>query len=87
MVTVKITNDYSDGYHSEHEALVDPPDMDVKLDDIYEDAVEQWFNEVVLEETGDASHDSTQLGYCYTATVIAADDASLVGREYEWAGY
>jgi len=73
---VKIENAYSDGHLSEHEVKLDTPTGDV----------EEWFDEVVYEHTGDGHGIDNDLGYCHTATVIASDDPGLLGQTYEWAG-
>ena len=72
-VTVKIENTYSDGRHSEGIVGVVAPSAD--LDD--------WWNDIVFPHTGDG-HGEDGLGSCYTATVIAADEAELIGKSYEW---
>lgn len=74
MVTVRIENWYSDGHESKHEVQIDPPTGDV----------EQWFEEVVWDHTGDGHGIGKDLGSCYVATVIACDDAALLGETYEW---
>lgn len=77
MVTVRIENAYSDGHESTHDVVVEAPDGD--LDD--------WFDRVVYPHTGDG-HGArySSLGSCYTATIVAADNAALVGAECEWSG-
>jgi hypothetical protein len=89
MYTVRITNDYSDGHTSTHEARVAAPAIDWKgwgggtppeID------WESWWQEVVWPETGDG-HGAAypELGCCYTAEIIAADEADHLGKTYEWA--
>jgi hypothetical protein len=77
-VTVRIHNAYEDGHESTHEVLLDPPAT------LADDVVAEWWEEAVWPETGDG-HGIGGLNACYTATVIAADEESLVGREREWA--
>jgi hypothetical protein len=72
-VTVKIENTYSDGWHSEAIVRAVPPCGDL----------DEWWNDVVFQRTGDG-HGEDGLGSCYTATVVAADDAELIGKSYEW---
>lgn len=74
-VTVQIENTYSDGHRSTHTAKVPAPTG----------TVIQWWEEVVYSETGDGHGAGADLGSCYTATVIAADDPALVGQTYEWS--
>jgi len=80
-VAVKITNDYSDGHHSESTAELDAPTAEYLAAD---PELASWFEEVVFEHTGDGHGTSPDLGSCYTAKIVEADDASLVGLEYEW---
>ena len=47
--------------------------------------LEAWWEHTVWPETGDG-HGAGGLGSCYTATVVAATDPALVGREREWVG-
>lgn len=76
-VRVLITNDYSDGHHSESTVEVDAPtDQD--------DWLSEWFNDVVFPHTGDGHGTKRGLGSCHTAQIIAAPDPALVGKEYEW---
>ena len=72
-VTVKIENTYSDGWHSEAIVRVVPPSGDL----------DEWWNDAIFPRTGDG-HGEDGLGSCYTATVIAADEAELIGKSYEW---
>lgn len=87
LVDVKIENDYSDEHHSERVVQIPGPstvewtEADVEY---FEDVVDKWFNEVVWDYTGDGHGEDSSLGSCYTATVVAAADEQLVGREYEW---
>jgi hypothetical protein len=76
-VTVKITNDYSDGHHSEREVILPSPELPLTR------PLDEWWDEVVYPETGDG-HGIDGLGSCYTAEIIAADSESLLGRAYEW---
>jgi hypothetical protein len=73
MITVKIENAYSDGHESKHEVLVEPPTG----------ALDEWFEDVVFPHTGDG-HGIGGGGSCYVATIIACDDAALLGETYEW---
>lgn len=74
-VTVKIENAYSDGHESEREVkLVGPRD----------EPLDEWFEEVVYEYTGDGRGAGNDLGSCYIATIIEADNPALVGQTYEW---
>jgi len=74
MVTVRIENDYSDGHHSERTVVVADPGRDL----------DEWFNDVVFNETGDGHGADNDLGSCYTATIVHASDGKLVGKSYEW---
>lgn len=73
-VKVKIENVYSDGHESESEVVVAAPDGDL----------DEWWNEVVHEHTGDGHGIDPDIGSCLTATIIEADDPALVGQSTEW---
>lgn len=75
-VTVKIENVYEDGHESTREVLLAPPGDDL----------DAWWDEVVWPETGDGHGADEDLGSCYTATILAADDPALVGQSFEWVG-
>jgi hypothetical protein len=79
---VKVENSYEDGHESTHQAKVVVPDS------ITEDDIETWWEDVVLNETGDGHGIGNDLGYCYTVTVLEAPEpfAFLVGTEREWSG-
>jgi hypothetical protein len=78
MITVRITNHYSDGHHSEHQVTVPAPTG----------SLEDWWEDEVWPHTGDGhGADDENLGVCYTATIISAgkgDNPQLVGEENEW---
>jgi hypothetical protein len=74
MITVKIENTYSDGHQSTSEVLLHPPTADL----------DEWFQDVVWPHTGDGHGVDSDLGSCYTATIIATDDPALLGKSYEW---
>lgn len=75
-VTVKMENYYEDGHESTHEYVI-PVDPEGDL--------EEWFLDVVWEYTGDGHGIANpKLGCGYVATVIKADDPSLVGETFEW---
>jgi hypothetical protein len=74
MVTVRIENSYSDGHESKSEVLLPPPEGDLT----------QWFEDVVYPHTGDGHGIGKDLGSCHVATIIAADDAALLGENCEW---
>lgn len=51
------------------------------------DALTEWWEGVVYPETGDGHGErSPDLGYCYAAQVVDADDPSLIGLSTEWVG-
>lgn len=79
MITVKITNDYSDGHHSEREVVVRRAPRDLE-----EQTMDEWWQEFVFPHTGDGHGADSNLGSCYTATITAAHDARLVGETHEW---
>lgn len=86
-VKVHITNDYSDGHHSESTVDVQAPESAADLDDDNDEYDgENWWWGIVYEHTGDGhgNGDFGKLGSCYTATIIEASDPELVNREYEW---
>ena len=74
IVTVKITNDYSDGHHSESEELIE----------YNGEPVEDWFEERVYGYTGDGHGIDSSLGSCYTAEVLSSHVPELIGETYEW---
>jgi hypothetical protein len=82
---VRITNDYSNGHHSEHtvEIETEPSLEQLKQDHDDEDS---WWQEVVFDETGDGTGLDSSLGFCYTATIIEANNPALVGQSEEWIG-
>lgn len=73
-VVVRIENAYSDGHQSDREVPVDAPSGEL----------EAWFEEKVFPLTGDGHGIGNDLGSCYVATIVRADDASLVGATHEW---
>lgn len=84
-VTVRIENTYSDGHTSTATVDVEPPDdttVNADLDD--------WWSETVFEHTGDGHSADSELGSCYTATVIGVQHqhgnnlAWLMGESFEW---
>jgi hypothetical protein len=79
-VTVRITNDYSDGHASNHTVALDAPTA------VSDEELDEWFEDVVFPETGDGHGTDEDLGYCYTARIVAADDESLIGACFEWVG-
>lgn len=85
-VMVKIENTYSDGHASSREVEVDAPELEFHgLDGTVGIIPDEWWDDEVFWRTGDghgAEHpDVTAL---YTATIIRADVASLVGQTFEW---
>lgn len=78
MGTVKLLmeNAYEDGHESKRTVDVPAPVGDI----------DDWWDRVVLDETGDGHGVGNDLGYCYTATILEADDPVLVGEAYEWSG-
>jgi len=75
MVTVRIHNAYSDGHESTHEVEVAVP----------AGPLEEWWEDEVWPETGDGhGADNEDLGTCYTATIILAEDLRLLGANHEW---
>ncbi len=76
-VTVKIENDYSDGHHSESEVELETPSFTY---------LEDWWQDVVFEYTGDGhgNGDNGKLGSCYTATIIKTDDPVFLDESFEW---
>jgi len=76
-VTVKIENTYEDGHESTLEVEVEAPEVPSDL--------EEWWEERVYEHTGDG-HGAKypQLGSWYTATIIRAEDAQLLGMSTDW---
>jgi hypothetical protein len=84
VIKVRIENDYSDGHRSVQEIDVAAPRISESdwLDGSWTVAVEEWWEEVVYEHTGDG-HGIDVDGSCYTATIIEGDPA-LVGLSNEW---
>ena len=78
-VLVRVDNTYSDGHSSSCEVTVAAPETGADIDG--------WWLDTVGEHTGDGHGAGRKLGYCHTATVIAAADPELVGLSYEWCGY
>lgn len=75
-VIVRIENTYEDGHESTLEVEVgDPPNVD---------DLEDWWEDQVWEHTGDGHALGSGMGAWYEATIIEADDASLVGLSMEW---
>jgi hypothetical protein len=75
-VTVRIENTYEDGHESVLEVEVESPEVPTDL--------EEWWEERVWEHTGDGHALGSGMGAWYEATIIEADDASLVGLSMEW---
>jgi hypothetical protein len=97
LVTVKIENAYEDGHESESEVQVNAPAVGLMHPSQIEADVERyghiaawrpvmadWWEEVVWPHTGDGHGIDCDLGSCYVATIITADDPNLVGATYEW---
>jgi len=92
-VVVKIENDYSDGHHSERTVELDWPGSCPGHADIHSAQtfycdgtclhIDDWFDEYVYPETGDGHGADSDLGSCYTATIVAGP-AKLLGETYEW---
>jgi hypothetical protein len=75
-VVVKIENDYSDGHHSEHTVEVPAPaERQGELD--------EWWEDVVYQHTGDGHGIDFDGGSCYTATIVAGPPV-LLGETTEW---
>lgn len=76
-ITVRIENTYEDGHESTSEHELDAPEDPENLED--------WWEDFVWELTGDGyGADNPKLGAWYEATIIRADDVSLVGQTQEW---
>lgn len=75
---VRIENYYSDGHRSKRDVTLDEPTIDGQ------EALDDWFSEVVYQHTGDGHGADNDLGSCYVATVITAADPGLVGKSCEW---
>lgn len=75
-VTVRVESSYSDGHSSCVWVAVDAPGANP----------EDWWEDIVFGHTGDG-HGVAKVGYCYTATMVAAADVTMVGVEREWCGY
>jgi hypothetical protein len=73
-VRVKIENAYSDGHESTRQVDLPAPAGDLT----------DWFELVVHPETGDGHGLDRELGSVYIATIIEAEDASLIGEVCEW---
>ena len=79
-ITVKVENAYSDGHESTHEVVLQAPDG-LEWD---HGALARWFDEDVWPHIGDGHGADNDLGSCLTATIIAADEAELLGISKEW---
>jgi hypothetical protein len=85
MPTVRIENHYSDGHQSTREVtLAHPREIFPDIDTADEEQVDEWFQVVVFQYTGDGHGADNDLGSCYTATIIDTDDPDLVDRSFEW---
>jgi hypothetical protein len=74
-VTVLIQNDYSDGHHSDCVVELDGPEES--------ELIELWWADEVYPHTGDGHGTDSELGSCYTATIVAGDPR-YVGKTAEW---
>jgi hypothetical protein len=79
-LTVKIENAYSDGHESQSEVILHAPD-DLGRD--REEALD-FLSEEAYPHTGDGHGIDNDLGSCYVATIIAADDPNLLNLSVEW---
>jgi hypothetical protein len=78
-VIVQIDNAYECSRRSISVKEVDPPPG------LAPDVVEQWFEEVVYDLTGDGHDCGQSENAIYEATVIAAPEMpQLVGAKWEW---
>jgi hypothetical protein len=76
-VTIRMENTYEDGHESTSEHVLDNPEDPENLED--------WWEDYVWELTGDGhGADNPKLGSLHEATIIKADDESLVGQSMEW---
>lgn len=78
MIEVRIENTYEDGHESTHIVHLPAPEGDL----------DSWWEDVVLEQTGDGHGIDNDLGYCYEATVVGTpkDFEHLLGESREWSG-
>jgi len=82
MITLKIVGDYNNGHHYERTVQVPGPMPGRRVP-----AIEEWWWDVVFNETGDGQTGRKDVGI-HTCTVLAADppDDDLVGVEYDLGG-
>lgn len=76
VVRVWIDNTYEDGHTSKTDVELETPTG----------PLEDWWEDVVFPRTGDSHGANSDLGFCYTATIVKADDRSLIGESHEWSG-
>lgn len=76
VVNVLIENYYSDGHLSEETVTVPAPEGE---------DLEDWWNDVVFEHIGDGhGADRPDLHSHHTATIIEAENSTLIGSHNEW---
>ena len=76
-LAIKVESAYSDGHESERVEMVEV--------DPFEELEELW--EQLEEFTGDGHGIDSDLGYCYTVTVLESGERpDLVGLSNEWVG-
>lgn len=83
MVTILVENAYSDGHESSFEREVPAPHGPADLDPA-DYLVESWWDRVTYDHTGDGHGIDSDLGSCYTVTIVRAKDESIVGASHEW---
>lgn len=81
---ILVENHYSDGYESKVE--VDVPDV-VEPTDFGDDGApmdDLWAE--LHDYTGDGHGMDSDLGFCYTVTILDASSDELIGKTREWIG-
>jgi hypothetical protein len=74
---IKVESAYEDGYESTR--IIDVDDPGLEAGEELEEYLSDWNGDGHGEE-------NPRLGYCYTITILEADNPALVRHEMEWCG-
>lgn len=72
---IRSSSYYSDGHSSSTVETV--PEFTGDPEDL---------QDYLFDFTGDGHGAGRDLGYCYSITILKAENPELVGREFEWSG-
>jgi len=82
---IRIDNWYSNGHESTQiiEVAGSEPTL-AELTESPDPREDDWWQDNVFDFTGDGTGLDSDLEFYYTATIIEAKNADLIGQEHEW---